>query len=264
MNTDIYVNAFPTQDIRGLMHPSNENGLWFPNADAFPEFTFSERTIGVGDGSNVWFDFDNGFIKPGSEIVKVGGVVKTRDVDYTIRQGGRQVLNYLRWGNPYGSNLEAYLYSTDLDKGNPVLFGLADASKPITATELAGKNAFMLDLGSVMRIGAIGIEKRSSNLGDVEMYRSSDGVNWTLVEKKASLGYTKPLFRNLHLFEMRYVWILGIYSYLERPLIFGAPTIQFLIAPPADELVTATWATGVPPKNANFSYTFSASIVGSW
>lgn len=55
-----------------------------PNPDIFPQITLSNLPVAVGNGSSTKFTCPIPKIVPGSEAVRVNGVLMTRDVDYTI------------------------------------------------------------------------------------------------------------------------------------------------------------------------------------
>jgi len=50
----------------------------------YRDYQVTDEAVGTGNGSQTAFQLDKKFIEEGSETVKVGGVTKTRGVDYTI------------------------------------------------------------------------------------------------------------------------------------------------------------------------------------
>ena len=50
----------------------------------YRDYQVTDEAVGTGDGSQTQFQLDKKFIVENTDVIKVGGVTKTRGVDYTI------------------------------------------------------------------------------------------------------------------------------------------------------------------------------------
>ena len=258
---------FPTTDILGVHIYPCKNPLWFPNHDVFPTFTFSERTIGTGDGSTKYFGFPNGYFIDGTEVIKVGGVTQVAGVDYTTSQGYRQTVNRKSTDKikmPYGTPIVPDVYVSNASKQLVSLqqsdVGSADALNFYIATGV------IVDLKELFAVSGFAFGTSSSTtINGVKYATSVDGVNWT-AESAPSSAYRTILLSLLATSEYRYLWLVtgSYFTTITRLHVFGPPQIKFATPPALNATVTATWQTDIPPKNANFSYATTLAVTGSW
>ncbi len=273
-NTNIATSAgnsdgfsmFETTDILGInISPLSPSFQSFPDHDAFPVFTFSERSIGSGDGVKKFFGFDNGFFIEGSEVVKVDGVTKIKDVDYILHQGYRQILNRNDYALPYNGRKTIAAYNSDSSK----TIGTLVTADAVSNVGFSIPRYGVLDFGEVVNIKDFYVGTPTVTSSRTAYYAFSlDGSTWF-----GQAGYTIPgwdYWMAVHLNEVvkaRYVWIdaggssAGTFN---KFVYYGPPQVEFLSPPANSTAITATWQTDIPPKNTNFFYDINYIVGGSW
>lgn len=106
INNTTFLHTFPTYrftvsqanfPIRGVIHATTrqyaKGPYYFVGATTIPceglygGQTYSGVSVGTGDGVQTEFDLPVSLAKPESETIYVGGVAKTRGIDYTIHYG---------------------------------------------------------------------------------------------------------------------------------------------------------------------------------
>lgn len=239
-------------EIQSSIHPS----ISFPNHDVFEPFTFSERSIGVGDGVNKYFNFDSGFFIQGSEVIKVDGVVQTPGVDYIARQGARQILNNpLTY--PYGSKVEPSIYVSNVNK--EILNFWKSGLLP---TSYFANPYIVIDFNRAVDFKDLILRAIETVTHTIAM--STDGVNWEQIWSGNINGVVKVSLDQIK--NARYLWV-SLSSTTRGASVFaipGPPSVSFMTPPANGATVTATWQTEVPPKNVNLFYSTQFAQTGTW
>ena len=251
-----------------MLNISNRNitseQIVFPNLTVFPKYTFLERQIGVGDGSQRCFSFTKGLIYPDSDVIKVGGVTKTRGVDYTIIQGSDLTpLHEPSVILPYGG-LTPKVYSSD---GSKQMLSLL-ATMP-TEPFPQGYPSVVLDYQSLFRFNNIALSYVStygSYTGVV--YGSTDGSTWTLIGEAAIGSRESGTTLDALNAEYRYLWVSSGGNYTGKAvtgvMAYGKYNIMFATAPANAEVITAKWDVDVPPKDGTLFYDLQIAYTATW
>lgn len=239
-------NGRGTQDIRYIERNPLEPIL-FPNADIFPTFHFSSRTIAVGDGEKLGFNLQSQFFKPGTVVVKVNDVLQVNGIDYELFQGSGCALHD---GTPYPYNTEmsADLYNS-LESDTPV----KENYKGNFALNL---QYLLVDFKAIIPVTQLLYTVESNNTHSITW--STDRVNWNTYS--GTSGVIVPMIY------ARYIYIESTSS--RRPVtsfyVLGNPNIYFEVPPEEGAVITAEWDTDIPPKNANLAYDTQWSMTSSW
>lgn len=241
--------------------------LEFPNATAFPTYSFPERQIGAGDGVKRFFSIPTDIFKPGTEVIKVDGVTKIRDTDYKVSMGGpRTEISPSAANYPYGIGLTPNVYSTDASKGNPVALG-AMTSPAFPGDTYANENK-LVDLQKVVSIQEMVLGKSSTNSGyQFAIFLSEDGSTWeNTADYITNQGLTSETIILPSPKMARYIWIgrhIG-YGYPTSLTVYGGPNIVFSSPPANGSIIRAAWDCEYPPKHSLLFYDVQIAIAASW
>jgi len=245
----------------------------FPNHDIFPPFAISNLAIGTGDGATTDFNIAAPYIMTGSEVITVGGAVKTKGTDYTIDYDA----------NPYDQH-ECY-YSAALRLGagatfgnmglgtvayDPCLFGLVRTvgtagtitqAKPIHIDFVDPKscNRLRLEINSMTTV--------QQNALTVEY--STDDVNWVTAPGLTHTGQlwswtlTNARYWCVYLSGQSWTYSAGTSASLDG-VTTGAsfylgksvPGLHFITPPASGLAVQASYNIDIPYKTSNNKLTF--------
>jgi hypothetical protein len=152
----------------------------FPNTTFFPTMSFTDKSIGTGDGSNKYFSFESSYFKPDTEVIKVNEVIKVKNSDYYLYQGSNQSIGFNTIQLPYTSGiLEAYMDNNPTEKIE------IDSNGNLTPNAEHWKtNNLIIDFKGFFMIKSVFLQQS----GDYNMYNtviegSIDNTNWfTIVD----------------------------------------------------------------------------------
>ena len=239
--------------IRGIIvgtGPETQFGSVSLPCDVFPHKEYTGVAIGTGDGVTKQFDLPVSFVKSGSETVYVGGVAKTRSVDYTVRYGMRSA--------------------------DTLLVNVPDVSKKIMSGGGSTLEEIVLlpqPAGEEATITAVEMKNGSSSTNRIASYDiklSIDGATWVDAGANASWGYGNTVTLN--------GFAPAQYKYLKAILVSGSgegqlayikihatpPStkhITFAAAPTAGAAITADFSTEYINKTSNFVLDVRAEVV---
>jgi hypothetical protein len=249
------LNSFDTTDMLTFSWANLFKGK-FPNHDIFPPFTFAEQAVGSGDGSNKFFNFESGYFIPGTEVVKVDGVIKTRDADYIAHpySGARQVVGYTDILLPGASEYVEFKIN---GTANTTICTTYNKSSYVSGSTMEWN--FKRDT----ILGGFFIANYTTARTHTAEY-SDDGINWTPVtmtlKTEHSVGKYTYEFPPT---KCRYFKVTQSASdriYNANP--YGWGSIEFINAPDEASAITASWQTEYPVKNENIAYDISAVLQG--
>ena len=213
-----------------------------PNSAIWPGYVETNLSLGTGDGVTKDFDIMCPIIDEGSEVVKVGGVTKVKDVDYTIdysaqymaEMGDSLTRNALRL--PAGSSDLVFKYETSG----------SDTQQEIIA-----------DLQSAKTAGGIRIKNyATTSQATVIISKSDDGVTWTevgILTVKPSSNYQW----NTYTFTpttARYwrVYCSSSWQLSRIELLSGKKALSFITAPASPQPITISYTSRFIKKNINY------------
>ena len=209
-------------------------GIAFPNG-LFPKKDYTGAAIGTGDGVITQFDFPVSFVKSGSETIYVGGVAKTRNVDYTVRYGMKSTDTLLLDRPDSVFKLVSYAGVTFED--------IALLPQP------AGEEAIITSIA--LKNGSLTSERMVS----YNIKLSTDGVNW--VDAGSSSPWYAGMVATLNSFTP------AAYKYIKATFVTGAgggslAYIRIYATPPATKHITFTTP---PASGAAITADFSTEYI---
>ena len=241
----------------GITSDVLSENIVFPDLDVFPKYTFLERQIGAGDDTQRAFAFTPGLIVPNSEIIKVAGVTKTRDVDYKIFQGGDTIPKHdPAFGLPYGSIAAPKVYRSNASKEKLELLTFPTSYLNVIVDyeqEVPFKKA---------------VVGRTADPGTtVSVYGSLDGTTWE-GPFTGSLGNWQKLAtvtaaaHNVY----RYFWTTTGFGddTISSFMLYGGANVVFTSPPANGAAITAQWDADVPPKDSTLFYDVQAAYTATW
>lgn len=113
--TDVEVSPYETAPYQRDPDQDEENE-WHIFISKPKETTVTNEAVGVGDGSQTLFSLQYKWVKPGSEVITVGGQQKQRNVHYAINYS-KGVINF-RQAPPSGAQIVASYVHGDDGEGN--------------------------------------------------------------------------------------------------------------------------------------------------
>lgn len=171
----------PTTDVIRIDIP-NYTAIDFPNSAIFPDMSFAEQQIGVGDGVKKFFSFESGHFIEGTEVVKIDGVVQSYPADYSRWQGARQRLEFTDYMYPgLTEHVEAFWRLNDTDSW----VAMDTIMVPILEVNYDGSQLFespgevMIDFKRTVAIGIILYAFGTKYYTSTMSYAlSDDGITW--------------------------------------------------------------------------------------
>lgn len=236
--------------------------LKLPHPNTFAGMALANITVGTGDGVIKDFDIKIPIVKSGTEVIKLNGVAKTKDVDYTIAYNAR-----------YGENATGgvpYMYRRNSAAGYAwYSFNGWNPGGTSNTYPSANEAAFQWDFGSPTIIGGVEAMAYSSSwiLGCMKLLGSNDGTTWTDLGTVSNItengscvnAWTKVWFGNQVAYRY-YRWggsnsltnldANSITSGLR--LLYGTKAIHFETAPASGVAITADCQTEYILKNTNY------------
>jgi len=243
----------------GITSDVLSENIVFPDLDVFPKYTFLERQIGAGDGAQRAFAFTPGLVVPNSEIIKVAGVTKTRDVDYKIFQGGDTIPKHdPAFGLPYGSFDPPAVYRSNASKEK-----LEQLTFPTAYAQV------IIDYGQEVPFKKARVERVPyAGETNITICGSLDGVTWD-APITASASYSSEKYTTItapsHK-SYRYLWVSSGISYdsFTSFMLYGGANVVFASPPANGAAITAQWDADVPPKDTLLFYDVQAAYTATW
>lgn len=238
--------------------------LSIPHSTLFQYKEFTSIGIGTGDGTNTEFDFPLDNIMPESEEIFVNGVLKTRNVDYTVHYGLKSTSTMLvdtpDLSSYYstGTVLMPGSYSETVELPQPPGVFFADGASMIT--QITTKNG----------------PSTSYFCSTCLFELSEDGVNW--IEAGSSSNWTRAGVLTFNSFTpAKYKYLRCSFTEVgtqSRPGVSyirvhaTPPTtqkqIKFSVPPANGHAITSNFKVDYIPKSSNFVLDLQGEIqIGS-
>jgi hypothetical protein len=248
--------------------------LRLPHAASFGGMSFTGVSLGTGDGARTDFDIKVPIVKANTEAIKVNGVTKTKDIDYTIDYNTRYGES-ISSGKGYMSrrNIAAGYIYTELEVGG----GSFSPGNQANVYPTANEAMFQWDFETPVVIDAVMAFAYNSSwiLGCMKVLGSNDGVNWDTVATISNItdngscvnAWTTVKFNNTTAYRF-YRW--GGSNSLTNcdansitkglKLLFGKKAIHFITPPVNGAAITADCQTDYILKNTNYVMDIGLSI----
>ena len=233
-------------------------GIKLPDSSMFSGMEVPNINVGTGDGIIADFDIKVPIVKSDTEIIKVDGVTKTRDIDYTFLYDAKYMEPAK--GTPLKRDETGGYTDTTLERGADALYVYGNYSE---------KWPVMIDLTLAKVVSSVWLLAGAETLERMWVQGSNDEVNWTAVVSDMYIGvggaWTLKTFASIAAFRYyRFRWYGGYYQrgvLAGFALPYSQKAIHFLTAPPQGAAITASCQTEYTLKNANNVLDISANIV---
>lgn len=150
-----------------------------PDTSIFPVYTLAFMSVGTGVGSTQDFDCPLPEFIEDTDVVKVAGVVQTRDTDYTIDYQGNNIHNFSVSANARADSISSTLNTTTIFRHGNTLY----SQDPVIT----------FDLGESKACNYIKLPACYSNFGtrtvSFLLEYSADGTTWNTALSIASQTY---------------------------------------------------------------------------
>lgn len=220
-----------------------------PNTSIWPGHTETDLAIGTGDGVTTDFDILCPIITAGSDMVKVGGVTKTRNTDYTIEPEACYMAISglcLSRGKDHTSSNYPTVNSSPKD--------WTYSERTPAATQYIG-NWAAVDLGEAKLVGGVRFHTWTNASGSLEIYWSDDGTDWTLLETLnysglSNFGWSGVLQLTNPATHRYWKAVGGSLSNVE--FLSGKKALHFNTAPASGDAITISYTSPYIKKNTNY------------
>lgn len=228
-------------------------GVSFPHSTLFPGKAFTNIPIGTGDGVTTEFDFPLNNINPESEVIYVGGVAKTRGVDYTVLYGIKSTETLLV-DNPYVYKRFPVEYSETIELPQP---SGAYADGAATITSVVAQNGSLTDAWTSEHLFEL-------SLDNINWVTIGSGATWTRSNVKTMNSFTPDKYKYLRITLKKDP--TATYSSLNYIKIYATPPssqkqIKFNTPPANTSAITSDFTVDYIPKTSNFVIDLQAELV---
>ena len=247
-----------------------------PNTDIFPQIALTDLAVGVGDGVETEFTCPIPKIVPGSESVRVNGVLMTRDVDYTIDNNN----NAVEYPELFiSTDPQNYVFSGGYNAGyNRYSFFKWNAVNSNPSVGVSNANPIYLDFGSAITINRLIIptgtfSQNFSSTGSpttvITFDYSLDGENWSNAFTSQDISgnsinanlWFDPVITARY-FRLTSSFSVGYGAGKNPNILFGyiTPGLVFMTPPAAGASIEMDCAVDRPIKNENWVLDFSFAV----
>ena len=151
-----------------------------PDTSIFPVYTPAFMSVGTGDGSTQDFDCPLPEFIEDTDVVKVAGVVQTRDTDYTIDYQGNNIHNFSVSANARADSISSTLNTTTIFKHGRTLY----SQDPVITFDLGESKAC-----NYIKLPACYSNYTTRTVSFLLEY-SADGTTWNTALSIASRAYS--------------------------------------------------------------------------
>lgn len=250
--------------------------VWLlPNQDIFPYLNITNVAVGTGDDVKTEFTSPFPLIVPGSEVIRVNGVVQTRDVDYEI--------NYNNNAKEYPELFISALPNTySITGGNKhttysyrPYFIWHDQTK-VGINAVSEASPIYLDFGSPITVNRFIIPQGSFTFGGSGTFNtimtfdySDDKTTWNNLFTSGEIAYNSitadlwfdpPITARYFRFTSSFLFMVGCGSCPNIRFGYVTPGIKFMVPPANGATIEMDCQLDRPIKNSNWVIDFGFSV----
>lgn len=245
-----------------------------PNTDIFPQIALTNLAVGVGDGVETEFTCPIPKIVPGSESVRVNGVLMTRDVDYTIdyNNNAAEYPELFETTDPKRSTISGGGKHTSYYYYPFVVWGVYKTG----INCIKSSTPIILDFGTAIKVNRLYMPTGTLSFGGsgspstaIGFDYSDDGINWTNLHTTASATYSSvgadlsletPIIARYWRITSTSLTQIGCGRCPNILLGYVTPGLAFTTPPAAGASIEMDCAIDRPIKNENWVLDFSFAV----
>ena len=249
--------------------------VWqLPNSDIFPNISLTNIAVGTGDGTTSVFNCPIPKIVPGSESVRVNGVLMTRDVDYTIDYNNNfaEYPELFEATNPKNCTITGGNKTTSYSYYPFIVWGASKTG----INSISSSKPIIFDFGTTIKVNRLYMPAGSISYGGsgspdtaIGFDYSDDGINWINLhttesgehdEVSADLRLDTPIIARYWRLTSSYISNLGCGRCPNILLGYVTPGLVFTTPPAAGASIEMDCAIDRPIKNENWVLDFSFAV----